>query len=284
MCAGFSSLDNLVANGVLNFDADSYVKGEAPKYYGNPFGRAELPFDQPIGPSFNAYYPYGAGYAPVMQPQPNADAYINRHEHSSLNSLKEVAVYGFVGGLIIYGLHKLNKLGGFFKDKLGNIFSKKSDKNKKVDDKTVDDKTSTGTKGKAGDAGKEGEKLAEAAKKEGNWIKRNWKKAGGWTIGIVGALAALAFLKSMFRKKPKQLTPEQMQMISQQLDQAQAQPGDPNAAQPQVATATPVPAEPAPTVAQAEPAPAPAPVVEVAQQTPQQEPVPEIQPVPPAQA
>lgn len=278
MCAGLSTLDNLVANGVLNFDADAYVRGESPRYYGNPFGSQAVPFDEPICPYSNPYM--GGGYAPVMMsPQPNADAFINRNEHSSANSLKEILVYGFAGGLIIYGLHKLNKLGGFFKDKLGNLFTKKSSSDGKVEPKKDGD---TKTDDKVKNAG---EDVKNAAKKEGGWIKRNWKKAGGWALGGVALLGALAVLRSMFRKKPQQLSPEQMQMMSQQLEQAQAQPGDPTAAQPQVATVTPVPAETAPVqVAQQAPEPQSAPVVQVAQQTPAQEPVPEIQPVPPTQA
>lgn len=276
MCA-FSSLDNLVANGVLNFDADAYVRGEAPRYYGNPFGSQAMPFDQPITPYPYASPYYGGGYAPVMAPQPSVDAYINRHEHSSTNSLKELLGYTFVGGLIIYGIHKLNKLGGFFKDKFDKIFTKKSSEPKKAEPVKPEGANAASGKNAA-------ENLANAAGKEGNWFKRNiWnKKFGGWTLGIVAVLGALAVLRSMFRKKPQQLTPEQMQMMSQQLQQAQAQPTDPAAAQAQVAAVAPAPVEAAPPVqvAQAQPAPVPAPTVEVAQQ----EPVPEIQPVPPVQA
>lgn len=275
MCAGLSTLDNLVANGVLNFDADAYVRGGAPRYYGNPFGSQAMPFDQPITPYPYASPYYGGGYAPMLPSQPNVDAFINRHEHSSANSLKELLVYGFAGSLIIYGIHKLNKLGGFFKDKLSKIGTKKSSTVKKEEPKKPED---TKTGGKVKNAA---EDVANAARNEGSWFKRNGKKVGGWALFGVAALGALAVLRSMFRKKPQQLSPEQMQMMSQQLEQAQAQPTDPAAAQAQVTAVTPAPVEAAPPVQVAQaPQSQPAPTVEVAQQ----EPVPEIQPVPPTQA
>lgn len=283
MCAGLSTLDNLVANGVLNFDADAYVRGQGPRYMGNPFGTQELPFDQPICPSPYPYY--GGGYVPMMSSQPRADAFINRFEHSDANSLKEVLVYGGIAGLIIYGIHKANKLGEFIKDVASNIGKKKAPA--AVATKPTDTKAGT-------DAAN---RLADAAK--GGWFKRNifnkaaGKKIGAWALGGVVILGALSVVRSLFRKKPKELTPEQMQMLSQQL-QAQPQAVDPTTGQPQVAQAVEVaPAGPAPAVQTAQQAPQPAtvaqepqpaPVVQVAQQTPVTEPAPEIQPVPPVQA
>lgn len=270
MCAGLSTLDNLVANGVLNFDADAYVRGDRPRYAGNPFGSQELPFDQPICPSMYPYASYG-GYAPIMPPQPNADAFINRYEHSNANSAKEVLITGGLIGLGIYALHKVNKLGGFFKEKLSNIGKSKTKTETSAASKPA------GNNGATPPKGTEPPKDAPKLKWYG-W--KNIKKYGGWALGGVVVIGALALLRSMFRKKPQQLSPEQMQMMSQQLEQAQAQPTDPAAAQQQAAQVS----VPTAQVAQQAPEPQPAPVVQVAQQTPENPPAPEIQPVPPVQA
>lgn len=63
-------LDSLAANGVIDFDADSYIKGTKPRFVGSPEG-GSLPFQQPLSP-------VGTPHNGKLSGGPQKDAFIKR--------------------------------------------------------------------------------------------------------------------------------------------------------------------------------------------------------------
>lgn len=61
------ALDNLAMNGIIDFDADAYIKGTTPRYVGNPGSYNQIPFEAPI---------------PAMHSQPPADMYLQHPEQN----------------------------------------------------------------------------------------------------------------------------------------------------------------------------------------------------------
>lgn len=44
----YTPLDSLARNGIIDFDADAYIRGTTPRYVGKPNDVPYLPFDQPL--------------------------------------------------------------------------------------------------------------------------------------------------------------------------------------------------------------------------------------------
>ena len=116
-----SALDNLAANKIIDFDADAYVKGETPRYVGNPPIEG-LPFETPL-PAFRE------GEAPKFHEQPKHDKFINkeRKEVGGKNEKKSTKVAAWkkvlagillVGGLIFVGGKYKSAIKPFFKSKI----------------------------------------------------------------------------------------------------------------------------------------------------------------------
>lgn len=99
-----SSLDRLAQAGIINFDADAYVKGTAPRFVGKPEGETYLPFDQPL----TGFPMYGIPSSHNLSGEPSADAFVHRENgHGSENKgihipLKEALTAGLVGGLALF--------------------------------------------------------------------------------------------------------------------------------------------------------------------------------------
>ena len=103
-----TSLDNLAASGVIDFDAPAFLLGQNPRYVGNPdLGR--LPLDDP------AYQAHGV----TMKNTPNADSFDNSDGKNLVQNptwkkllFAAVAIGGtaLVAASIISGKGKLNKL------------------------------------------------------------------------------------------------------------------------------------------------------------------------------
>lgn len=125
-----SSLDGLASNGVINFDADAYVKGTTPRYVGNPFGSQYLPFDQPIITSPNYY-----GIAPGanLSGHPSTDAFVSKGEGKEGHQLpwNKIIAGGIIGSLALFIASKAKNI--FVKDtnkatKIGEVFNNCKDK------------------------------------------------------------------------------------------------------------------------------------------------------------
>ena len=106
-----TSLDNLTSNGVINFDAEAYIKGTHAKNIASP---SYLPFEQPL----NAFG--SPGQAPTMhQGQPRQDEFVTKHESSAAPAdWKKAATAVLIAGLAVFG-------GIKFKSKISALFAKK---------------------------------------------------------------------------------------------------------------------------------------------------------------
>lgn len=109
-----NSLDNLAANGIIEFDADSYVKGKPPRYVGDPNGYVGLPFERPL-PACNEY---GIMPGPKLHGEPSADAFISREHGEKPSNWKGFLFGAFIATLGALGLYKFGeKLKGWFSKK-----------------------------------------------------------------------------------------------------------------------------------------------------------------------
>ncbi len=112
-----SALDNLASNGIINFDADAYVKGETPRYVGNP-GQACLPFEQPL-PAFPQQ-----GRVPQIPEQPKKDEFVHKKEEKGNPSWKKALAFVLVAGAAAFlGFRHREKLGKFAKNMWAKIKS-----------------------------------------------------------------------------------------------------------------------------------------------------------------
>lgn len=93
-----NSMRSLASIGVVDFDANAYVKGTKPMYVGSPEPHMELPLDAPITstPNFGYGYGYGGG---ALRAQPSVDAFVSRGHHSSSVSAKGLILGGILGAL-----------------------------------------------------------------------------------------------------------------------------------------------------------------------------------------
>lgn len=118
---GVSALDNLAANGIIDFDADSYIKGEPARYVGNPRGYVGLPLDRPILAEPRAY---GVVPGAMLSGQPNDDAFVHKGEggheekhgeHSNISWKKALTGSVFLGLAVFGGIKYRTQLVNFAK-------------------------------------------------------------------------------------------------------------------------------------------------------------------------
>lgn len=95
-----SSLDSLASNGIINFDADAYIKGTKPRYVGNPFGSEGLPYDQPMMASPF----YGVTPGAHLSGHPSTDAFVTRGEEKGNSHIpwNKILAGGIIASLIGY--------------------------------------------------------------------------------------------------------------------------------------------------------------------------------------
>ena len=115
------SLDSLATNGIIDFDADAYIKGTAPKFVGTP---NYLPGEQPL-PAFNP-----PGQNAKLAGQPAKDAFIS-NEKKANSDWKKYTFFGLIAGLAALCTAKLIKtkptvssIGNFFKKQVDWLKSK----------------------------------------------------------------------------------------------------------------------------------------------------------------
>ncbi len=103
-----SSLDTLATLGVLDFDADAYVKGTKPKYVGNPQTSNMLPYSKPS----NGYSSYGIQSGAYLSGYPAVDAFVSRGEKKAPVQVpwKELMTGGVLSAIAIYCGSKIKKI------------------------------------------------------------------------------------------------------------------------------------------------------------------------------
>lgn len=196
---GSNSLDNLASNGIINFDADAFVRGTEPRYAGKPGPTPQLPLDQPI----MDYDPksYGVNAGSKLHGEPANDAFIRHGESSSHKTnwvktllLAAAAALGLSACAKAFAGKKAVKKG---KEKVNGFFAGLKDKLPswaKPKDKAAEE------------AAKKAAEEAEAAKKVG-FLKKipKWAKyTGGTLAGLFGLYEAYKFIT---RKKAPEESP-----------------------------------------------------------------------------
>lgn len=94
-----SSLDSLASNGVINFDADAYIKGTQPRYVGNP-EQSSLPLEGPMNTASHGVTP-----GDKLSGGPKRDAYVGSlgtEEHKK-TSFPKILTGAIAAGLAIFG-------------------------------------------------------------------------------------------------------------------------------------------------------------------------------------
>ncbi len=111
---GTNALDSLASNGIIDFDADAFVRGTTPRYVGDPDGPTYLPFERPL-----LAEPYLGGKH--LSGQPKHDEYVSPHNKKSHLNWKQALAGVIVAGLLVLGGIKCK---GLF-TRIGKLFSKK---------------------------------------------------------------------------------------------------------------------------------------------------------------
>lgn len=108
-----SALDNLATNGVINFDADAFLKGTKPRYVGSPEPELYMPGDQPLLDSPNIPV-YGVTPGAQLKGQPSRDAFVSHEgaENSGSISIKTALTAGIIGVLGIFTGSKIKSKFG----------------------------------------------------------------------------------------------------------------------------------------------------------------------------
>lgn len=129
-----SSLDVLASNGIINFDADAYVKGTTPRFAGSPGSENYLPGEAPLTApiSSSGFNPYMQGSVPKLNSEPPVDAFVKRKpekekkekeiekisekeiERPKISGLATIITVGLAGALALLGG---SKLASFIKNK-----------------------------------------------------------------------------------------------------------------------------------------------------------------------
>lgn len=103
--------DRLAANGIIDFDADAYIKGTTPRYVGDPDGYVGLPYDRPLPVMNQPMGPYpGAHNRPQLHAQPNKDAFVTHSDKKRTNIHWKEALFGvLLAAAGVFGGIKLSR-------------------------------------------------------------------------------------------------------------------------------------------------------------------------------
>lgn len=190
-----SSLDRLSSEGIVNFDSESYIKGQPPRYIGAP--SHYLPFEQPLNtyePNF-ATAPAPAG--PQLKPQPADDQFVNNNKSNS-KTWKTILLAGIGATLLaVVGVKYGKTIAGWFK--------------KKPAPATPPAPPAPASNANGSWIKRTWSKITSGAKniwtKTADGTKRLWNKIPKWgriTGGVVaGALVLLGIIKLVTHKKNK---------------------------------------------------------------------------------
>lgn len=122
---GSNSLDSLAANGIINFDADAFIKGTPPRYVGSPEEPLYLPFDKPLPDMFESHGKVGHGQN-AGEGEGNNPFLSKVHGTNNVSSLKEFLMIALVGGVGAFLIAKRKSLAGHCKNikgKTENFFT-----------------------------------------------------------------------------------------------------------------------------------------------------------------
>lgn len=108
---GTNALDNLASNGIIDFDADSYVRGTPPKYVGSPSAPACLPFEKPLMAEPSFMPPVGTR----LSGQPAKDEFGHHNKKHILNWKQALTGVIVAGLLVLGGIKAADSLGKFSK-------------------------------------------------------------------------------------------------------------------------------------------------------------------------
>lgn len=201
---GYSSFDNLAANGIIDFDAEAYIKGTKPRYVGNPESCNQLPFEQPLPGN-----PCGYGIQPgkQLEGEPEVDAFIHREKHKS----KEAGEHNesehsspwkpFVaGGLITaLGLYIANKYRSVIPKITSNNNTPQATTNTTQPKKGLWNKIKSFFKGgtpQAAQTTQTTQTAAPVAAKKGFFSKK-WVKVTGWSsVALLGLYGIYRFIQN----------------------------------------------------------------------------------------
>lgn len=110
------SLDNLAANGIIDFDAEAYVKGLPPRFIGRPERYVGLPGDMPLMAEPPSYGVYPGAH---LSGHPRQDGFEPQEtEEGSNPSWKKALMTVLVAGLAVIGAVK-------YRGKIVELFNKK---------------------------------------------------------------------------------------------------------------------------------------------------------------
>lgn len=118
---GAYDLDALAANNIIDFDAESYIKGRPPRYVGNPDGYVGLPFERPL-PACNEY---GVMPGPHIHGEPKHDSFVHSEHEGGTPDWKGFMFGALLTTLAAVGLYKHS-------DKIRSWLSKKIAPNSSV--------------------------------------------------------------------------------------------------------------------------------------------------------
>jgi len=179
-----NSMDNLAANGIINFDADAYVNGTPPRYIGNPGMNAGLPFEAAV---FPGPCQYGITPGPLLSGHPSKDAFITKSEHGhSLLGSNKLLAGGIIAALAATAYSKVKstfsskskdatKSGGWIssiKEKISSLFNKTPEV--KAETKVVE----------------------KAVEKTPGFFRRNIGKFGLGAVGLLGLYGLYQYLSA----------------------------------------------------------------------------------------
>ena len=189
---GFANAaDSLANNRIVNFDADSYITGAAPRYVGAPDAPMELPFDRPLTPCTGPGFLGCSGFNARLSSQPSRDAFVSRGAHSKSSvSPWIVGVLGSLGLITLAGV--------IFKDKKDVKSPNKVDAAKVTADTGAEKTASAAVKEKATTALGKTKNAASSA-----WSKIKNFKVPTWGKVALGATAGLMVLYGAFKALSK---------------------------------------------------------------------------------
>lgn len=219
-----SNLDQLVSEGIVNFDPESYIYGKTPRYVGAP--EQSLPFERPIN-SYDPEVPRGKSETQLPS-QPQKDEFVSENQKAAIPTWKKLLAGGLVAGLITFvGVKYGGKIASWFSKKpkapkppkppgapktkfsakVGAFFSSIGAWFKKMGSKVSSFFSNIGKKGTA-TAGTAKGKVAAWFSSAGNWIKNTWSKipkgvkiGGGIGLGLLALIGIGAAVSNRNKTK-----------------------------------------------------------------------------------
>jgi len=229
----YTSLDSLAANGIIDFDANSYLTGAPPRYAGKLYSNNSLPYQQPL---MDMYSPYamapGIGYSggglgpmngyqgpwssvqpehstrnfapsPQMHAQPHQDTYTVEKSHDIKSAGGWIA--GITAGIVgLWGITKF--MNAKHTKKINKAKKIAAQKAKKIALNLEDLKSLKGLDKVKGWFRNTGKKLQHAPK----WVKVTGIVALG-AAGVVGFLASITKNRYVNQGQQQAQYPQQAQ-------------------------------------------------------------------------